>query len=66
MASSLNDGNEPGPSMYETDTSSGINIGKKTMENEKWKTRGGYSETGNCVSTLLGREGVQVVPSRPS
>ena len=68
MTSSRNDANEPGSSVYEADTPSGINIGKKTMKNKKWKTGrgGGYSETRNCVSTLFGREGVQVVPSRPS
>jgi hypothetical protein len=68
VTSSRNDANEPGPSVYEADTPSGINIGKKTIKNKEWKTGrgGGYSETRNCVSTLFGREGVQVVPSRPS
>lgn len=55
MASSRNDANEPGPTVYEADTPSGINIGKKTMKNKKWKTGVGYSETRNCLNTFRPR-----------
>jgi hypothetical protein len=50
VASSRNGGNEPGPSVYEADTPSGINIGKKTMKN-KWKTGGLLGDTQLCLNT---------------